>query len=110
MSTPDWFAVLRSALASDRWDDDVVHEFVERSCELHLGKGHVLVDQDDLMVEWFVIVEGQLELRERSGHRRVEGTGWLVRADENGRSPVRATARAGAVVLAVSTPDGTGCP
>jgi hypothetical protein len=103
--TPDRFAVLRAALALSRWDDDAVWALVERSCELHLAKGHVLIDDNATMMEWYVVVDGTFEVRVASGLRRVAGAGSVIAAADSEGSPVQATALSACIVLALSSPD-----
>ena len=98
----DRFAVLRDAFPPADWTDDEINALLERSCELHLTHGHVLIEDGEPRAEWFVVLDGRVEIREQSGRRWLAVAGSVIDAPGDRRWTVGATALQGCVVLAIT--------
>ena len=98
------FDVLRGALDADV-SDEAVAEMIERSCELELFRGQVLVERGDPYREWFVVLEGRVEVRDASGRRELVAAGTVMDIGEHEVWTVMATAIEASTVLAIAVPE-----
>ncbi len=108
MDILDRFAVLREALAQDRWGEAEITTLVDRSCELQLTAGQVLIEVGDPSSEWFVVVSGRLEVREATGRRWLAVAGMVLHPDESGAWTLRAVPLEPCTVLAITAVDPIG--
>ncbi len=93
------FEVLRRLLPQHLHDDAMIQRLADQSCEIEFAKGTVFVRDGQSVAETYVVIDGRVEVSQRSGRRWLAFEGAIIDAIEGAvDEPVRMGASGVSVV------------